>query len=185
MKSNTEQLIEDLKLGDCHAQQELLSAYGETVFMQVARIVACQEDAEAVYQDVFLKAFRAIDTYDKSISSLTTWLSRIAYHESLNFIRKRKPPIIYVDDRETDLESIQEETLAETFQTGDDATIELIEQALDFLPPDEQAIITMFYFDNQSIKDIAFITEQNPSTIASKLCRTRKKLYRIIKTMKR
>ena len=185
MNKTSEKLIERLKSDDSHAQQELLTTYGEIVFRQIARIIFCQEDVEEVYQDVFLKAFRHIDSYDTSQASLSTWLSRIAYNESLNFIRKRKPPILYVDDRETDLESIQEETLAETFQSTDDATIELIERALDFLPPAEQAIITMFYFDDQSIKDIAYITEQNPSTVASKLSRTRKKLYRIIKTMQR
>ena len=91
---------------------------------------------------------------------------------------------MYVDDRDVDLESMQDETIA-TLQERDEQTIELIERALDFLPPAEQAIITMFYFDNQSIKDIAYITETNISTVCSKLSRTRKKLYRIIKKLYR
>lgn len=106
MIKTSEKLIERLKSDDSHAQQELLTIYGEIVFRQIARIVFCQEDAEEVYQDVFLKAFRHIGSYDITQASLSTWLSRIAYNESLNFIRKRKPPILYVDDRETDLESI-------------------------------------------------------------------------------
>ena len=184
MANATEKLIEELKLGSQHAQQEMLAMYGESVWRQVTMIVAQQEDAEEVYQDVFLKAFKAIGSYRPEQASLATWLGRIAYNESLNAVRKRKPPIVYVDDRDVDLESMQDETIA-TLQERDEQTIELIERALDFLPPAEQAIITMFYFDNQSIKDIAYITETNISTVCSKLSRTRKKLYRIIKKLYR
>ena len=183
MNDATDKLIEELRLGDSHAQQGVVSKFGEAVWQQIARIVTCMEDAEEVYQDVFLKAFKAISTYDRQQASLGTWLCKIAYNESLNCIRKRKPPIIYVDDREVDLDNIGVDNLNATFQTTDEATIELIERALDFLPPAEQAIITMFYFDDRTIKDIAYITETNPSTICSKLSRTRKKLYRIIKSM--
>jgi RNA polymerase sigma-70 factor (ECF subfamily) len=57
-----------------------------------------------------------------------------------------------------------------------------VERALDYLPPDELALITMFYFDDMSIKDIAFVTDSISSTVASRLSRTRNKLYRIIKS---
>ena len=184
MTDLTEKLIDELKLGSKHAQQEMLAIYGESVWRQVTMIVAQQEDAEEVYQDVFLKAFKAIGSYRPEQAELTTWLGRIAYNESLNAVRKRKPPIVYVDDRDVDLESMQDETIA-TLQETDEGTVELIERALEFLPPAEQAIITMFYFDNQSIKDIAYITETNISTVCSKLSRTRKKLYRIIKNIQR
>jgi RNA polymerase sigma-70 factor (ECF subfamily) len=52
------------------------------------------------------------------------------------------------------------------------------------LPPHEQAVITMFYYDNMSLADIAYVTGSTPSTVGSQLCRIRKKLYRIIKTMR-
>lgn len=182
MTDLTEKLIEELKLGSKHAQQEMLALYGESVWRQVTTVITQQEDAEEVYQDVFLKAFKAIGSYRQEQASLATWLGRIAYNESLNAVRKRKPPIVYVDDRDVDLESMQDETMS-TLQETDEETIELIERALDFLPPAEQAIITMFYFDNQSIKDIAFITDSNISTVCSKLSRIRKKLYRIIKNI--
>ncbi len=184
-KTATERMIERLILEDSHAWQEFLSKYGEGVWMQVTRIVQRQEDAEEVYQDVFLKAFRAIGTYDPKQASLGTWLSRIAYNESLNFIRKRRLPIVYVDDREVDLESIQDEQVSRVLSQTDEETIELIERALEYLPPAEQAIITMFYYDAQSIKDIAYVTQMTATNVASRLSRTRKKLYRIIKNMKR
>ena len=61
-------------------------------------------------------------------------------------------------------------------------TIRQLEQALAKLPPHEQTIVSMFYYDNMSLADIAFVTDSNPSTVGSQLSRIRKKLYRIIKT---
>ena len=61
-------------------------------------------------------------------------------------------------------------------------TIAQLEQALGMLPPHEQAIIHMFYYDNMSLADIAFVTGSIPSTVGSQLSRIRKKLYRMIKT---
>ena len=65
----------------------------------------------------------------------------------------------------------------------DDETIRQLEQALAKLPPNEQAIVSMFYYDNMSLADIAFVTGSIPSTVGSQLSRIRKKLYRIIKTL--
>lgn len=62
-------------------------------------------------------------------------------------------------------------------------TLEQLEQALETLPPHEQAILSMFYYDNMSLADIAFVTGSIPSTVGSQLSRIRKKLYRIIKTL--
>ena len=68
------------------------------VFSQVVRIVPSQEDAEEVYQDVFVKAFRHIESYDERKSSLSSWLMRIAYHEALNYMRGRNIRKITIED---------------------------------------------------------------------------------------
>lgn len=179
MEKKAYRLIDDLRRRERTAQERLLTLYGQMVFRQVSRIVTRLEDAEEVYQDVFVKALHKIDTYDDSQATLATWLSRIAYNESLNFVRGKKPNIVYLDDRDTSID---------TWEAPDDAppdeqTIEQLEQALAMLPPHEQAIVSMFYYDNQSLADIAYVTGSIPSTVGSQLSRIRKKLYRIIKTL--
>jgi RNA polymerase sigma-70 factor (ECF subfamily) len=66
--------------------------------------------------------------------------------------------------------------------TNDSQTVQALEEALEMLPPHEMAAITMFYYDNMSLADIAYVTGSNPSTVGSQLSRIRKKLYRIIKS---
>ncbi len=131
-------LIEGLREHSPKAQQMMVERYGRHVFSQVVRLLPSVEDAEEVYQDVFLKVFLNINRYDEEKASLKSWVSRIAYNESM------------------------------------------IRAALKHLPPEERSLITMFYYEEMSVKDIAYVTDSPPNTIASKLFRTRKKLCKII-----
>ena len=178
MGQDTYNLISDLRQRKPAACQQLLMEYGPIVFRMVQRIVTCREDAEEVYQDVFVKALRGIEGYNPQQATLATWLNRIAYHESLNFVRGNKPTIVYMDDRDLGIDTLEDAD--ETLQN--EKTIQQLEQALAKLPPHEQAVVSMFYYDNMSLADMAYVTGSNPSTIGSQLSRIRKKLYRIIKS---
>jgi len=180
MKQDITYLIEELRQGKTAACQHVLAEYGPAVYRMIQRIVVQHEDAEEVYQDVFVKALGHIDSFKPQQASFATWLGRIAYNESLNFIRGKKHNIVYMDDYEQGVDSIGEN---QDEGVWDEQTIAHLERALEMLPPHEQAVITMFYYDDMSIADIAYITGSVPSTIGSQLSRIRKKLYRIIKTL--
>jgi len=183
MDKETEHILRGLIKQQPQAQQQALALYGRMVFTQVVRMVHTQEDAEEIYQDVFVKVFNKIDSYKEEDASLATWINRIAYNESVSFLRRKHDNIIYVDDQSVDFNGIKDNKVDETFDSSDEETISLIEQALEFLPPSEKALITMFYFDDMSIKEIAFVTESTTTAVAQKLSRTRKKLYHILRTI--
>ena len=176
-------LIEGLRRQSPKAQQQMLGRYGNAVFAQVARLVPAVEDAEEVYQDVFVKVFKNINMYDATQSSLKTWISHIAYNESISFLRKKSVPLIYYEDREGEAELLSESEVEATFGHPNPETVQLIRAAIKHLPPDERAVITMFYYEEMSLKEIAYVTESIPTTVASKLSRTRKKLCKIIKML--
>lgn len=179
MEIDTTILISELRQRKSAACQQLLATYGPMVFRMVQRIVPLREDAEEVYQDVFVKALRGIECYNPKQASLATWLNSIAYHESLNFIRGKSPVIVLMDDHELGTNLLE----APDEEPQDEQTIQQLEQALEKLPPHEQAIVSMFYYDNMSLADIAYVTGSITSTVGSQLSRIRKKLYRIIKTL--
>ena len=174
-------LIEGLRKRHPKAQQTTLDRFGRDVFAQVVRLIPIVENAEEVYQDVFIKVFDNIQRYDPNRSTLKTWISRIAYNEAISFLRKKSAPMIYFEDY--DGEALSDEEVDETFGQANKETVQLIRAALKHLPPEERALITMFYYEEMSLKDIAFVTESLPTTVASKLSRTRKKLCRIIKML--
>lgn len=73
-------IIHGLRKRSPRAQQQTLELYGNIVWTQVVRLVPNVEDAEEVYQDVFIKIFNNIKMYDETKASLKTWIRHIAYN---------------------------------------------------------------------------------------------------------
>jgi RNA polymerase sigma-70 factor (ECF subfamily) len=176
-------LIEGLRKQSPKAQQQMLDRYGHDAFAQVVRLVSQTEDAEEVYQDVFMKVFSHIGQFDGDRSSLRTWVMRIAYNEAISFLRRKGAPTVYYDDYDRGVEMLTDAEVDETLGHASQETVQLIRAALQHLPPEERALVTMFYYEEMSLKEIAYVTESIPTTVASRLCRTRKKLCRIIKML--
>ena len=174
------ELIEGLRKQNTKAQRLTLERYGSDVFAQVARLVPGTENVEEVYQDVFVKVFRNIGRYDAGRASLRTWISRVAYNEAVDWLRHKRPPVVYLEDG---AEELTDSEVEETLGRPSEETVQLIRAALKHLPPEERAIITMFYYEEMSLKEIAFVTGSIPTTVASKLSRTRRKICKIIKML--
>ena len=64
-------LIAGLRKQSPKAQQETIDRYGREVFAQVVRLVAVTENAEEVYQNVFMKVFSNIGQHDAGRASLS------------------------------------------------------------------------------------------------------------------
>ena len=176
-------LIEGLRRQSPKAQQQTIDRYGREVFAQVVRLVTVTENAEEVYQDVFMKVFNNIGQHDAGRASLRTWISRIAYNEAVSFLRRKRLPVVYFEDRSHEADKLSDAEVDETLGHANAETVQLIRAALKHLPPEERALVTMFYYEERSLKEIADITESIPTTVASRLSRTRKKLCRIIKML--
>ena len=176
-------LIAGLRKQSPKAQQETIDRYGREVFAQVVRLVTVTENAEEVYQDVFMKVFSNIGQHDAGRASLRTWISRIAYNEAISFLRRKRMPVVYFEDRSHEADKLSDAEVDETLGHANAETVQLIRAALKHLPPEERALVTMFYYEERSLKEIADITESIPTTVASRLSRTRKKLCRIIKML--
>ena len=176
-------LTEGLRRQNPKAQQQTIDRYGREVFAQVVRLIPVMENAEEVYQDVFVKVFSHIGQHDAERSSLRTWISRIAYNEAVSFLRRKRMPVVYFEDYGHEADKLSDAEVDETLGHANAETVQLIRAALKHLPPEERALVTMFYYEERSLKEIADITESIPTTVASRLCRTRKKLCRIIKML--
>lgn len=176
MDKSTKELINDLCKKKPAAQQRLLTTYGPMVFRLVIRMVGQREDAEEIYQDVFVKALTKIDSFNPEKALLATWLSRIAYHEAVNHLRRSHNDLVYMDSDEL---STACEEIPDT--PHDEQDIQLLEKAMALLPQADQTLLSLFYYENMSLQDIAFVIGSIPSTVGSRLSRIRHKLYKIIK----
>ena len=70
----------------------------------------------------------------------------------------------------------------EVDETLDDETrIDELRHAISLLKPEEQMLITLYYYDNRPLADIAYILDAETSALATRLHRIRRKLYLLIK----
>ena len=151
-----------------------VSRYAGCVFAMIARQVPNVMDAQELTQDAFLRAFSHIDRYEPHKASLSTWLCRIAYRLTLDFLKCRRPVIVATED---DPEVSDEEV---DLSTGREERIERLQELMDELPDDERMLLTLYYFEDRPLTEIAYITGIDAKALANRLYRTRKKLYKTL-----
>ncbi len=170
-------LVSSVQNGNVQAFSQLVDRHKNMVYSLVFKMVKPEEDAEEVAQDSFLKAFKAIKQF-KGDSKFSTWLYQIAYFTAINHLRKNKMLTSPLDMRSF---CNDDKTAIETLNNEDQK--KYIQEALNFLKPIERNLITLFYLDEFSNKEIEKITGLTQSNIKVTLMRTRKKMFGIMKKM--
>lgn len=177
------QIVEAVSSGKREGQDEMVRRYASQVFAMIVKQVTDEMDAQELTQDTFLKAFRNIDRYDARLSSLGTWLCRIAYHLTLDFLKRYRPVIVSLEDSSVWQTDISDEELEAELSTGNEQRIELLQELVQQLPDEERMLLTLYYFDDRPLTEIAFITGIAPKALANRLYRIRKKLYKKLKAL--
>ena len=172
-----------MKDGRREGQDEMVRRYASQVFAMIVKQVTDEMDAQELTQDTFLKAFRNIDRYDARQSSLGTWLCRIAYHLTLDFLKRRRPVIVSLEDSSVWQTDISDEELESEFSTGNEQRIERLQELVQQLPDEERMLLTLYYFDDRPLSEITFITGIGEKALANRLYRIRKKLYKKLKAL--
>ena len=178
MKKEESHIIKEILNGKTEQYEYFLDRYGQQVFVLVDRIVSCQEDAEDLTQDVFLKAFQQLSSF-KAESSFSTWIYRIATNLAISAVRKKRNDVLRLDDSVfANLSDIQ---VDEALEDESEEQMERLQQAMNQLEADERALITLYYLEEKPLVEVAFILGITEGNAKVKLHRIRKKLYVLIK----
>ncbi|PTX44110.1 RNA polymerase sigma-70 factor (ECF subfamily) [Christiangramia gaetbulicola] len=179
MTKNTDQyLVERTLEGDTTAYGELVDRYQNFVFTIAVRILKVREEAEEVAQDSFIKAFESLNSF-RGDSKFSTWLYRIVYHKSLDRLKMNKRHRTYAIIEEITEDSLDHIENGLEFMLSEERSV-TIKKCIDRLPEDEAAIISLYYFEEQSVKEIAKVTDLTEDNIKIKLYRSRKKLFALL-----
>ena len=153
-----------------------VKTYSQQVLDFTSRMVPDAEDAKELAQDAFVKAFRGLGSFTGQ-SSFYTWICRIAYHESLNHLKRKRLYLTDIDNVAQQEDALDDDELS----TGREARILLMEEVIEDLPPDERMLIHLYYYEDRPLRDIAYMMDAEPNALAQRLHRIRKKLLRMIK----
>ena len=165
--------------GDTKAFTVLIDRYKHMVFTLALKILKNREEAEEVSQDVFVKVYQVLHSF-KGDSKFSTWIYKIAYYRSLDYLKKQKRGLSTSSldsDKEYHLPSIENNLDALEVNERKQA----IKSAIDELPVDDAVVITLHYFEELSLKEIAEIIGVEANTVKVRLFRSRKRLAQLLK----
>ena len=178
MKKDEAHIIKEILNGKTEHYEYFLDRYGQQVFVLVDRIVSCPEDAEELTQDVFLKAFQQLSSF-KAESSFSTWIYRIATNVAISAVRKRKEEAIRLDD--SVFANLSDTQVDEALEDDSEEQLQRLQRAMEQLEADERALVTLYYMEEKTLAEVAFIVGLTEANAKVKLHRIRKKLYLFIK----
>ena len=178
MKKEEAHIIKEILNGKTEQYEYFLDRYGQQVFVLVDRIVSCQEDAEELTQDVFLKAFQQLSSF-KAESTFSTWIYRIATNIAISAVRKKRNDVLRLDD--SVFANLSDTQVDAELEDESEEQMERLQQAMNQLEADERALITLYYLEEKPLAEVAFILGMTEGNAKVKLHRIRKKLYVLIK----
>lgn len=176
---NDQHYINQVIVGNSNAFAVLVNQYKDLVFTLAFKMLKNKEEAEEVSQDTFIKVFNSLNKF-KGESKFSTWIYKITYNTCLDRLKKSKKEnsVLYIEDfNEHQVRTI--ESVLDTFNEKE--RIQKIQECLQLLPSEEAFLLTLYYFDNQPIDEIAKIIDCNSNNVKIKLFRSRKKLALILK----
>jgi len=173
-----EYLIRKVIRGESNAYAELVDRYKHMVYTLALKIVKNREDAEEVSQDTFLKAYKALKDF-KGDSKFSTWLYKITYYGSLDYLKKNKRQ---VETTKIDISEAYNIGSIDNALEGMEAKerAEIIKRAIQQLPADDSVLITLYYFETLSMNEISQVMGTSPNTVKVRLFRGRKRLAKIL-----
>ena len=155
------QLVDRCLNGEKEAFGSLVEKYQKPVFNAALRVVTDWDLAMDVTQNVFVKAYEKLHTYDRQFKFFS-WIYRMAINEAINTLRQQRGKI---DLNECEFEA--KGTPEETFHSKQ--VEKVIENAVGDLPLDYRMVTVLYYFANLPYEEISYVLDIPESKVKSRL----------------
>lgn len=165
-------LVAESLRGNREAFGSLVNRYQKPVFNMAYRLLDDCEDARDVTQNVFLKAFRNLESFDPKFKFFS-WIYRIALNESINLRNSRRFPR-EVDEKVADGQPLPDDRLRSSELSRE------IQNALMSMKLDQSAVLVLRHFHGFSYYDIGQILDIPERTVRSRLFAARNQLRELL-----
>ncbi len=173
-----EAIAEQVQKGDREAFGLIIERYEEKLLRYGRRFHADREDIRDLVQDVFIKAYMNIQSFDPK-RRLSPWIYRIAHNEFVNAVKKRiRNPLSYFDFDTILPHAAKTETLLDDISRQELKRV--IEGNLKQLDEKYREPLILYYFEEMEYKEIADILQIPMSTVGVRLQRGKMALKRLL-----
>jgi len=184
MNQSDESLVAVYRAGSEPAFEELVARHIGGVYSFVLRLVGETNAAQDIVQEVFVKVWRSINTFDPAQAAFKTWLMRIARNSSIDYLRKRK--MIPLSAFDTEDGNVVSDTLADDSLGVEEELSNLEDQqqvmsAVEQLPLPQREVLLLHYQQGLTFDEIGVVLQSSPNTVKS---RHRRALHRLRQTVR-
>ena len=160
MSINDNGIMEALKENPQNGFRILMAEYQEPVYWHIRRLVVSHDDAQDASQETFVRIYRSFNQY-RGDCSLRSWIYRIATNEALRLISKRKQEEVSLESESTGVNLVP----ADNYIDFDDKVAVKLQKAILLLPPKQQLVFNLRYYDELGFDEIAKIADSTPTSI--------------------
>ncbi|QXV63691.1 sigma-70 family RNA polymerase sigma factor [Mucilaginibacter sp. 21P] len=165
-------LIDKILAGNLGAYKQLVQEHERLVTHMVARVIGNDEDIKDVSQEEFIKVYQNLSKFNYQ-AKLSTWIAKIAYSSSINYIKKyNNKNVVHLDLKENDL--TEHETPEHILNLKSEAAF--LQYLISKLPLAYRTILTLYHLNEFSYQEIEDITGMPEGTVKNYLYRARKML---------
>ncbi len=174
--------VRGVRSGDKDAFRPLVERYSHMIFVLAFRMTNSEPDAEEIVQETFLKAYRALPSFQER-SNFATWLYRIATNCALDLLSRRKNQPQLASETMTDEDQDSPETLLPSSAPDPERQMysaelqEKIGAAMGLLTPVEKAAFVLRHFEGRSVEEIA-------ATLKVKAGAAKQSIFRAVQKMR-
>lgn len=138
----------------------LMRKYREPVYWHIRRLVVTHADAQDAAQEAFVRIFKSMDSY-RGNTSFAAWIYRIATNEALRLISKRHDNV----DMEREGTNLLDQMPADNYINIADTEAVNMQRAILALPPKQQVVFNMRFYDEMEYGDIAAATDSSVAAV--------------------
>lgn len=181
METIDEDIIEEYIAGNQQALKILIDRYTPQVYNFVVRFIGIT-NAPDVTQDVWIKVWRNIKKFDIERAHFKTWLFTIARNTTTDYLRKKKS-IVFSDldtEESTFSDTVEDESILpdEVLERLEDK--KLLNELISKLSFDYQTVLTLYYQEDMTFKEIGEVLGKPLNTVKSHHLRALEQLKKMV-----
>ena len=179
-----DKLVADALSGNEASYQKLVNKYDRPIYFHIRKMIKEQEMVEDLVQEVFIKAFKNLETYSNEYA-FSTWLYRIATNHTIDYLRKRKLQTFSINDPIRTKDGEMEVQLPDETYSTDQPIIKkerkaIVQNAIQNLPEKYRKVIEMRHMEELSYDEIAVELDLPLGTVKAHIFRARELLYKAL-----
>jgi RNA polymerase sigma-70 factor, ECF subfamily len=178
-------LVKRCLAGENAAWESLLRVHTRKIYNLCYRFTGRPTEAEDLTQEVFIKIFQTLQSFDEAQGAFNTWLNRVARNHLVDHYRRTRKDRLTssLDDEANPMQETPSTAAGPSAEVESRERRELIQQALDKLSPDLREAVILRDLNDLDYDEIAQVLGVPQGTVKSRINRGRLELARVLKRM--